>query len=161
MLATVLLRMHPRMQDQNLFGETAILAVPVPLHRSKIRERGFNQADLIARAALKDPDLAKRFKLEAGVLRRRRITKSQIGLTQNQRRENLRGAFIVPNPEKVSGRRILLIDDVFTTGTTASACARVLMRAGASQVWVATVARTLKRVNQMSAQFKPPIAMAG
>jgi predicted amidophosphoribosyltransferase len=78
------------------------------------------------------------------VLERSRETQSQIGLTRHQRRENLRGAFRVKDREKLSGREILLVDDVFTTGTTASECARVLRRAGAARVWVATVARTLK-----------------
>jgi hypoxanthine-guanine phosphoribosyltransferase len=75
---------------------------------------------------------------------RRRETGSQIGLTRHQRRENLRGAFAVSDPTRVLNRDILLVDDVYTTGTTASECARVLLRAGAARVWVATVARTLK-----------------
>ncbi len=62
----------------------------------------------------------------------------------HQRRENIRGAFVVAKPDEVRGREILLVDDVFTTGTTVSECARVLRRAGASKVYVATVARTLK-----------------
>jgi hypoxanthine phosphoribosyltransferase len=79
-----------------------------------------------------------------GVLLRRRETGSQIGLTSHQRRENMRGAFAVSDPTRILKRDILLIDDVVTTGTTVSECARVLLRAGAARVWVATVARTLK-----------------
>jgi predicted amidophosphoribosyltransferase len=79
-----------------------------------------------------------------GVLLRRRETGSQIGLTRHQRRENMRGAFSMGDPTRILKRDILLIDDVYTTGTTASECARVLLRAGAARVWVATVARTLK-----------------
>jgi phosphoribosylpyrophosphate synthetase len=75
---------------------------------------------------------------------RRRETGSQIGLTRHQRRENLRGAFAVSDPTRILNRDILLVDDVYTTGTTAAECARVLRRAGAARVWVATVARTLK-----------------
>jgi predicted amidophosphoribosyltransferase len=86
----------------------------------------------------------KRFTLCTGVLLRHRETGSQIGLTRHQRRENLRGAFVVTDPTQIAKRDILLVDDVFTTGTTASECARVLLRAGAARVWVATVARTLK-----------------
>ena len=82
--------------------------------------------------------------LHSRVLERRRETQSQIGLTRHQRRENLRGAFAVARPKEIAGREILLVDDVFTTGTTVSECARVLLRAGASKVFVATVARTLK-----------------
>jgi len=77
-------------------------------------------------------------------LQRRRETQSQIGLTRHQRRENMRGAFAVANPYAVKGQEILIVDDVFTTGTTVSECARVLRRSGASKVYVATVARTLK-----------------
>jgi ComF family protein len=129
-----------------------IMVVPVPLHTSKQAQRGFNQAEMIARSALKqlsrpnpnpNPN-PKRFDLSTGVLRRRRDTGSQIGLTSRQRRENLRGAFVVRDPTRIVSRDILLIDDVYTTGTTASECARVLLRAGAARVWVATVARTLK-----------------
>ena len=66
----------------------------------------------------------------------------------HQRRENLRGAFAVPQPELVKGREVLVVDDVYTTGATVSECARVLRRAGATKVWVATVARTLKNSAQ-------------
>ena len=120
----------------------SILVVPVPLHSSKRRERGFNQAELIARAALKSHDFGS--ELGADVLERTRPTVSQIGLTRPQRIENIRGAFRVTHLTKVAGRAILLVDDVLTTGTTASECARVLRKASAEKVWVATVARTLK-----------------
>jgi predicted amidophosphoribosyltransferase len=82
--------------------------------------------------------------LTLGLLERRRETKSQIGLSRHQRRENIRGAFVVTRPREMAGREVLLVDDVFTTGTTVSECARILRRAGASKVYVATVARTLK-----------------
>jgi len=121
-----------------------IAVVPVPLHKRKQAQRGFNQAERIARTALQELSRPKRFELCTGVLLRRRETGSQIGLTRHQRRENLRGAFTVSDPTRILNRDILLIDDVLTTGTTASECARVLLRAGAARVWVATVARTLK-----------------
>ncbi len=118
--------------------------IPVPLHRTKLRQRGFNQAELIARAAVKISPAQDRLHLCAGVLERKRETASQTGLTSHQRRENLRGAFAVAQPELVKGREVLVVDDVYTTGATVSECARVLRRAGATKVWVATVARTLK-----------------
>jgi ComF family protein len=121
-----------------------IAVVPVPLHKRRQAQRGFNQAEMIAREALKQLSRPKRLDLCTGVLVGRRETGSQIGLTSQQRRENLRGAFAVSDPTRILKRDILLIDDVIATGTTASECARVLLRAGAARVWVATVARTLK-----------------
>ena len=120
-----------------------VLVIPVPLHSSKRRQRRFNQAELIARAALKQSAMPGA-ELATNLLVRQRATVSQIGLTRPQRAENIRGAFRVKDPEKIAERTILLVDDVLTTGTTASECARVLRKAGAEKVWVATVARTLK-----------------
>jgi len=82
--------------------------------------------------------------LNTKCLIRQRETVPQAGLTRHQRRQNIRGAFAVSDAEAVRGRDILLIDDVFTTGTTISECARVLRRAGAATVYAATVARALK-----------------
>jgi ComF family protein len=120
------------------------VVIPVPLHARKLRQRGFNQSELIAQHAVKAGVESGPLVLRSRVLERRRETQSQIGLTRHQRRENLRGAFAVSRREEIVGRDILLVDDVFTTGTTVSECARVLLRAGASKVFVATVARTLK-----------------
>jgi len=121
-----------------------VAVVPVPLHARKLRQRGFNQSELVVREALKLGAGNGRLALHARVLERRRETQSQTGLTRHQRRENIRGAFAVARPEEIAGCEVLLVDDVFTTGTTVSECARVLRRAGASKVYVATVARTLK-----------------
>lgn len=131
-----------------------ILIVPVPLHKAKSRQRGFNQAELIATAALKCMPARDRFRLASHVLERQRETHSQIGLTSHQRRENLRGAFKVTRAQEVNAKEILLVDDVYTTGTTVSECARVLRRVGAARVWVATVARTLKLASQY-AEMRP------
>jgi ComF family protein len=134
------------------FPADSIPVIPVPLHRTKLRQRGFNQAELIARAAVKGFNPA-RLRLCAVVLERKRDTASQIGLTTHQRRENLRGAFGVAQPEIVKGREVLVVDDVYTTGATVSECSRVLRRAGANKVWVATVARTLK-VSAQNAEIR-------
>jgi len=123
-------------------GIERLVVVPVPLHARKLRQRGFNQSELIAQEFIRLA--SENMTLHSRVLQRRRETESQIGLTRHQRRENIRGAFIVARPQEIAGREILLVDDVFTTGTTVSECARVLLRAGASKVFVATVARTLK-----------------
>lgn len=138
MLAEVIASLEPG------FGEGAAVVVPVPLHARKLRQRGFNQSQLIAQVALKLRRADRNLVLNAQVLERQRETQSQIGLTRHQRRENIRGAFAVTRPADVAGREVLLVDDVLTTGTTASECARILRRAGATKVWVATVARTLK-----------------
>ena len=142
MLAEAITHLEP------MFQQPTIMVVPVPLHRNKRRERGFNQAELIARAALKLNSVQGRLRLCENVLERQRETRSQIGLTSHQRRENMRGAFAVTRAQEVNGQEVLVVDDVYTTGTTASECARVLLRAGATRVWVATVARTLKIASQ-------------
>ena len=123
-----------------------VLVIPVPLHRSKRRERGFNQAELIARAltgVLRQQRPSLRFAMAVGMLQRRRATESQTTLTTIQRRRNLRGAFFVSEKDAagLSGREVLLIDDIYTTGATARACSQALKKAGAAKVWVATIAR--------------------
>jgi ComF family protein len=143
MLAAAIAELEPH------WSQPQIAVVPVPLHNRKLRQRGFNQTEWIVREALKVSAEAGRLVLRSEILERRRETLSQIGLTRHQRCENIRGAFVVRKPDVrkpdlVRGREILLVDDVFTTGTMVSECARVLMRAGASKIYVATVARTLK-----------------
>jgi ComF family protein len=128
---------------QPAFTEKPVLMIPVPLYNGKRHQRGFNQAELIARHALKALK-GSPLEIRTDILLRTRETHSQIGLTSHQRRENLRGAFAVARAQEVTGREILLVDDVYTTGTTVTECAKVLRRAGADQVWVVTVARTLK-----------------
>lgn len=114
--------------------------IAVPLAAQRLRERGFNQAELLAREVARRAGLP----LVKEACRRKRATPPQTGLTRAQRLENLRGAF-VPGKKAaaVSGLRILLVDDVFTTGATLSACARVLRHVGARSVCVLTLARTL------------------
>jgi ComF family protein len=123
-----------------------VLVVPVPLYQGKQKQRGFNQALEVTRAALKlmAPVARGKYELAAERLLRVRDTLSQTGLTRHQRRENVRGAFVASNPESLKGATVLLVDDVFTTGTTVTECAKVLRRAGAEKVFVATVARVLK-----------------
>ena len=123
----------------------SLLVVPVPLWTGKRRTRGFNQAEEIARSFVRSrPGTG--IQLDTTSLVRRRETASQTGLTRHQRRANVRGAFAVTRTDQVRGRTVLVIDDVMTTGTTAGECARVLLRAGAREVFVATVARATKEV---------------
>ena len=111
--------------------------VPVPLHPRKKREREFNQAEYLAEAL--GPAFAK--PVWKRHLRRVRDTATQTRLDREQRLANLRGAFAVRDGEALRGKRLVLVDDVFTTGATLDACARVLRVAGAAEVWVLTVAR--------------------
>jgi hypothetical protein len=113
---------------------------------------------LIARAALKFGSARSRLRLAPDLLLRTRDTASQIGLSNHQRRANLRGAFAVARTADITGSEVILVDDVYTTGATATECAQVLRRAGASKVWVATVARTLKLASNY-AEFRPGARM--
>ncbi|MFZ5449257.1 MAG: ComF family protein [Thermodesulfobacteriota bacterium] len=112
----------------------ADLVVPVPLHSRRLKQRGFNQAILLAQAIPGVP-------LGREALVRVRHTLPQVELKPNERRENVKGAFAVPEPALIKGKNILLLDDVYTTGATVRECAKVLLRAGARQVEVLTVAR--------------------
>lgn len=129
----------------------SLIIVPVPLWSGKRRDRGFNQAEAIAQAFLSYQPRG-RIQLDTSTLVRIRETASQTGLTRHQRRANVRGAFAVVNPEKVKDRNILIVDDVMTTGTTAGECARILRRAGAKEVFVATVARATKETGSVLAR---------
>jgi ComF family protein len=142
MLAEAIAKLEPA------FSPGLVAVIPVPLYRAKLRQREFNHAELIARAASKIAAKSGRLQLCADLLERKRETSSQAGLTSHQRRENVRGAFGVMRPESVRDREIVIVDDVYTTGATVSECVRVLRRAGASKVWVATVARTMKIAQQ-------------
>jgi ComF family protein len=123
-------------------GNTLPLIVPVPLHKSKRSERGFNQAELIARAAVKR--LPQAVEIATGVMVRQRATISQVGLSREERIANMRDAFRIRDKYRVQGRVVIVVDDVMTTGTTLSECARVLKQAGAERVWAATVARAFQ-----------------
>ena len=129
-------------------AEEPVLVVPVPLWPGKRRDRGFNQAEEIARAFLRS-GASSSIQLCTALLIRSRETAPQTGLTRRQRQANLRGAFALTKPQKVQGQSILLVDDVMTTGATAGECARVLMRAGAKQVYVATVARATREAGSI------------
>lgn len=126
---------------RDLVHEAEVI-VPVPLHWRRLLSRRYNQSALIARR------LAKRTGLPHAprVLIRRRNTASQGHLTMAQRRQNVRGAFAVPDKARpeIEGKRVLLVDDVLTTGATAEACARALKRAGAAGVDVLVLARVVR-----------------
>jgi len=121
----------------------SLVVVPVPLYGNKLRGRGFNQSEEIARALVRSYG-SHEVRLNTSLLVRVRDTSSQTGLTRPQRRQNLRGAFAAPKPQGIQDRSILLVDDVVTTGATVAECARTLLGAGAKEVFVATVARAVR-----------------
>ncbi|WP_333794739.1 ComF family protein [Hyphomicrobium sp.] len=148
------LKFHDRHDVRRLLGRWLVeagrellldteIVVPVPLSRRRLLARRFNQAAILAREVARLTGIG----YEPQVLERKRATPSQVGLSRLQRQRNVAGAFAVPPRcrQRVTGRRILLVDDVITTGSTASACARVLRRAGAERVDVLVVAMVTDR----------------
>ncbi len=122
--------------DDRITAHPVDAIVPVPLHAARFRERGFNQAALLAEQL----SVGARVPM-SDLLQRTRYTTTQTRLDRHERMENMRNAFRVRDPATVNGRHLLLVDDVFTTGSTVDECARVLRAAGAASVRVATVAR--------------------
>lgn len=116
---------------------------PVPLHRIRLRQRGFNQALELLRVARQNLPRSSETALLFNELQRVRDTPALGHESPSARRRILAGAFTVARPSRVAGRRILVLDDVMTTGATLAECARVLLRAGAADVQVAALARTL------------------
>jgi ComF family protein len=123
----------------------ADVLVAVPLHPARQRERGYNQAELLARALGERVGLP----VSAGGLRRVRHTPPQMTLDARERRTNVQGAFayVAPHPD-AAGRRVLLVDDVCTTGSTLEACSVALKGAGAASVWAFTLARAIHRAGE-------------
>jgi competence protein ComFC len=112
---------------------------PIPLHYNKMKERGFDQAFLIARQVARILKLP----LEGGLLRRVKATLPQATMTRVERARNIKGAFEINRPELIAGKNILLIDDVFTTGATVNEAAKVLKKKGAGKIFVLTLGRVV------------------
>jgi len=148
-----LIRRHKYGLDQSLHGALAEflgddlpysaavcdVVVPVPLHRRRLWWRGFNQAALLAMTIARRLDTP----VELRSLTRSRVTMPQTSKDHDERRRNVRRAFAVTSSSRIRGRRVLLVDDVMTTGATVDECARVLIAAGAARVDVLTLARVL------------------
>lgn len=128
--------LNDALDDDRLRGRQFDLLVPVPLHPARKRERGFNQAALLAELVSEERSIPCR-----PILERVRYTTTQTLFDRSDRMENLHDAFRLRKNMDVRGLRVLLIDDVLTTGATLSECARVLRRAGAAPVYAATAAR--------------------
>jgi ComF family protein len=108
----------------------------VPLHKSRHRERGFNQSEIVAQEISKLTGLY----VLKNALKRKKNTKDQTNLSPQQREENVKGAFVVTQPDMINGKNIILVDDVITTGATLSECARMLKQAGAEKILGMTIA---------------------
>jgi ComF family protein len=141
---------------------TELVVVPVPLFRDRERERGFNQAHLLARAGVKRAAKLRpwwKLELRPDALERVKDTRALYALRPDQRRRGLRGAFRIGNADAVRNREVVLVDDILTTGATARECAKVLLRAGATKVWVVTVARaqpeSIRAVETSVARWDP------
>lgn len=130
------------MLSKKIFREYDLI-VPVPLHDSRLRSRGYNQSVLLAKRVAKETGI----RSDPFMLKRVLLHPPQVGLEQRQRLENVKGAFAlraISNLKfEISNKEILLIDDVMTTGATVNECARVLKKAGAARVDVLTLARTM------------------
>lgn len=131
--------------------------IPVPLHAARQRERGFNQAELLARGLIRALHRAGKPcpHLAARELRRTRATAPQTGLSLAARRENVRGVFAPLHARLLRGRTIVLVDDVMTTGATLSECAGTLKRAGAARVLALTLARATPQFPDFDAPRAP------
>jgi ComF family protein len=116
---------------------SGFLVIPTPLHRRRALERGFNQAEILAQIIAKQFNLP----LNSKVLRRRKNIKHQASLDRAGRLKNIQGCFQIKNPELIRGRKILLIDDVITTGATLNEQAELLKQNGAEKIWALVVAK--------------------
>ena len=121
------------------------ILVPVPLHRTRLWQRGFNQSVLVA------SELSRRLRLGINyvALKRTKRTPALKGMTPLQRRKAVAGAFTIRDARAIQGKTVILIDDVLTTGSTADACARILQRAGAARVELITWARVVRPTQLM------------
>ncbi len=155
--------LSPRLAQAILQLETSagqdLLVIAVPLFRVNVQRRGFNQSELLADEAVKHlRNLRPGWKLTLahGLLARQRSTESSFGLSRSGRRRNMAGAFKAS--AEVRGREVLLVDDILTTGATARECAKVLRRAGAAKVFVATLARSQKGSVRQQQQTQAEVA---
>ena len=107
------------------------------MHKHKKSVRGYNQSELIAKEIAKQMEL----KFEKDVLVKQRNTEVQSTLTKAQRKQNVKGAFLITDITKIIGRKIILVDDIYTTGSTVNECSRILKLAGAKEICVVTIAK--------------------
>jgi len=123
-------------EEFTMVSQNKLILVPIPLHKNKFRKRGYNQAEILAR------EVSKRFGFPVvDYLLRTKETGSQVGLTKDERQENIKGAFEFKEKFDVKNKKIILIDDVLTSGATFSECCKVLKKSGAGRVWAIAFAK--------------------
>jgi len=140
--AARLAELHSRLSKIDPAGWNATVVVPVPLHADRRRERGYNQVDMIARPLAKKLGLPFR----PCLLARTKPRPARLVLSRSEHWESVRGAYAAREGLRVDGLRILLVDDVMTTGATLDACSRALLKAGAAEVVGLTVARVVPKL---------------
>jgi ComF family protein len=126
-------------------GDGRAILAPVPLHRARLWQRGFNQSAIVARELSRSIGLAH----DPMLLKRTKSTPPLRGMSGSERRRVVAGAFAVRDPAAVAGRTVILVDDVFTTGSTADACARTLLNGGAARVHLVSWARVVRAAQLM------------
>ncbi|MBR1756510.1 MAG: ComF family protein [Alphaproteobacteria bacterium] len=129
-----------RRAGADIWQQQPDLLIPVPIHRRRLLERKYNQSALLARELAKQTGIT----AEYSALQRVRHTVPQVQLSGQARRHNLKHAFDVKSVQKIKGKKVVLIDDVETTGATLNECAKALKKAGASKIYALTLARTMK-----------------
>lgn len=123
------------LEKNYFFNKNIDLIIPVPLHKSRLKQRGFNQSEILAKIIKKKYS----FKIEKSLIRIKK-TRPQVELNIKERKDNIKNAFILKIPEKIKDKNILLIDDVYTTGSTIKECSKVLQKAKAKTIYVLTFA---------------------
>lgn len=119
------------------------IIIPVPVHKKRKNERGYNQTELISKEISKNLNI----KMEKNVLMKNINTKMQSSLSKKERKDNIKGAFKVQNLQRIENKNILIIDDIYTTGSTINECGKVLKSAGAKNIGALTIAKDYKKVN--------------
>lgn len=120
------------------FLEKCDIIIPVPIHKKRLNERGYNQSELISKEIVNN---IKRIKLLTNVLIKVQNTKPQSTLNKEQRIENAKNAYAIKNSEKIKNKNIILVDDIYTTGSTANECSKLLKFAGAKEINIFTLAK--------------------
>ena len=136
-LANLMIKKIKENQEIIEFLKDVSFIIPVPLHRSKLKEREYNQSEILANLISKEIDIP----VENNIIKRIKVTRPQSELKEEERQKNVKGVFEVKRNEKIEGKILLLIDDIVTTGATVEECAKVLIKSGANEIRVLSLSR--------------------